>query len=130
MLGFVPQSVCFIGPGWTGLGCVVQTAVSTAHSAPREENTLHQTASSSTAPGCTSKCPSWLPCELMAAARQRGLNIFLNTFSYFPHQSVEDAANSKTGVNNGVCKLEAITVILGEMTAKSLTLKEETKCKK
>lgn len=66
----------------------------------------------------------------MAAARQRGLTIFLNTFSYFPHRSMEDATDSKTGVNHGVRKLEAITVILGEMTAKNLMSEEETKCKK
>lgn len=56
--------------------------------------------------------PSWHTFELMGAARRRGLNIFLHTFSYCPHRSMEDATNSKARVNNGVCKLEAITVNL------------------
>lgn len=130
LLGLILQFLCFIGPGWAGLGGGVQVAVGTAHRAAREEDTLCCTAASATTPGCTSKCPSWLPYKRKAASRQRGLNVFLNTFSYFPHQSMEDATDSKTGVNNGVCKSEAITVILGEMTAKSLTLEQETKYKK
>lgn len=44
--------------------------------------------------------------------------------------TMEDATDSKPGVNHGVCKLEAITVIPGEMTAKSPTLEEEMKYKK
>lgn len=128
--GLVLQSVCFVGPGLGGAGLWSANSCQYRPQCTPRRNALHRAASSSTAPACTSKCPSWLPCERMAAARQRGLTIFLNTFSYFPHQSMEDATDSKTGVNHGVRKLEAIIVILGEMTAKNLTSKEETKCKK
>lgn len=46
--------------GWGLETCVAQRAGGIASSGPSEVSVSHQTASSSTAPGCICTCPSWL----------------------------------------------------------------------
>lgn len=66
-----------------GLGGGAQIAVGCCPWCTPRRKHIYRTAA--TAPGCASKCPRWLSCEPKAAARRRGLDVFLNTFSYFPH---------------------------------------------